>query len=252
MIITSAENPLVKYASSLKEKKYRDRENKFLAEGIFCVCDMEDASVIETVFVTENTLNNPKVSDFLKKTSEPIIVSDRVMARLSDTVTPQGIVAVIKKNVNDLPPIGAAIILDGIKDPGNAGTIIRTASAIGYKNILAVDSVDMYSPKVVRSTMGGIFRVNVKEYSSRDRMLSDLVDYKIYALDMAGENIFSFTPDTQNFALCVGSEALGISVEVRQSADNLLSLPMNGSMESLNASVAAGIAMYMLKKKDLF
>ena len=250
MIITSTDNPIIKSVAALKEKKYRDRENKFLAEGIFTVCDIPDVSLIDKVFVTETALTDKKVSDFLLKMPEYVVVSDRVMNKLSDTVTPQGIIAVIDKPAIPEKFSGACVVLDGIKDPGNAGTIIRTAAAIGYENVLAVNSADLYSPKVVRSTMSGIFHAKAREYANHEDLLDDLKDYSVYVLDMAGKNIFDFAPDTDNFAVCVGSEAHGVSKALFDRANESLSLPMNGKMESLNASVAASIAMYLLKKKD--
>ena len=137
-------------------------------------------------------------------------------------------------------------MLDCLQDPGNLGTVIRTANAAGYGEIYLINCTDAYSPKAVRASMGGIFRVSV--YSgSREEVLENLKDIPLICADMDGENIFEFTPP-KKFCLCIGNEGGGISAEVSSRAAYTVKIPMRETCESLNAAVSAGIAMYALKK----
>ena len=164
------------------------------------------------------------------------------MKLLSETVTPCGILAVVRKNTADKNIDGNVVILDGISDPGNFGTIIRTCAALGIKNILAIESVDYTSGKVVRSSMGGVFRTDIIE-CSREEALEIVKDYNLYALDMDGENIFGEFKPQRPYALTVGSESKGLSRIFRDKA-SIVALPMSGDMESLNAAVSLSVALY--------
>ncbi|MFR1983987.1 MAG: TrmH family RNA methyltransferase [Christensenellaceae bacterium] len=140
----------------------------------------------------------------------------------------------------------SCLLLDGVSDPGNMGAIIRTANAAGYGEIYLVGCTDPYSPKSVRASMSGIFFVKIYT-GTREAVLEALSGLPILAADMDGENIFSFRPP-EKFALAIGNEANGISEEVFRKAQHKLKIPMRAAQESLNAGIAAGIAMYLLKK----
>jgi len=240
LAITSVANPKVQYIRKLADKKFRDQEGVFLAEGRNLVKDIPDNIHIVAYYVSENHLED--VRQILRENVEIVLLSDRIFNSVSDTVTPQGVIAIVEKPKEQLISANRLMVLDGISDSGNLGTIIRTASATGYKDIVLLSSADPFSPKSVRSSMGGVFSVRIHQLSYEDFLN---MDYPIYLLDMAGENIFEFLPKDK-FALVVGSEAKGASEIIRTKAEKILSLPME-SMESLNASISASVAMYVLK-----
>ena len=144
------------------------------------------------------------------------------------------------------------LVLDRISDPGNLGTIIRTAAATGFRDIVLLECADPYNPKTVRSSSGGIFYTDFYPLEF-DEFCEVCQKYKtkIYIADMNGENVFKFDNKTENYALVIGSEGSGVSDRVRKIADQVLSLPMKSQMESLNAGVSASVIMYQLKKEQL-
>ena len=196
---------------------------------------------IERVFVSESYRGEADDS--------AIRVSDEVFARLSDEKTPQGILCVVKIPEKSLcPPRESCLFLDGISDPGNMGAIIRTANAAGYRELYLAECTDPYSPKSVRASMSGVFFVNLYT-GTRKEILSALTGVPIFAADMDGENIFSFSPP-EKYVLAIGNETNGISEEVFKAAEYTIKIPMQASQESLNAAVSAGIAMYVLKREQ--
>lgn len=240
MIITSKNNPVIKKYSSLKDKKFRREYGLFLIEGYKMVREaVRGGYDVESVIAAES-YKGETFGDNV------ITVSDALFAALSDEKTPQGIMAVAKIPFSPLrPPKGSALLLDGIRDPGNMGGIIRTANAAGYKEIYLVDCTDPYSPKSVRSAMSGLFFVELFTGERKD-VLSALDGVPIISADMAGEDIFAFAPPPK-FVLAVGNEANGLSDEVKAKSAYTVKIPMDATAESLNAGVSAGIAMYMLK-----
>lgn len=240
MILTSRNNPLIKEMAALKEKKGRKEQGFFLAEGVKMVSECKRSGLeIGRTFVSES---------YRGETDEnAICVSDEVFAFLSDEKTPQGILCSVRIPKPSLcPPKESCLLLDGVSDPGNMGAIIRTANAAGYGEIYLVGCTDPYSPKSVRASMSGIFFVKIYT-GTREAVLEALSGLPILAADMDGENIFSFRPP-EKFALAIGNEANGISEEVFRKAQHKLKIPMRAAQESLNAGIAAGIAMYLLKK----
>lgn len=240
MILTSRNNPLIKEMAALKEKKGRKEQGFFLVEGVKMVSECKRSGLeIGRTFVSES---------YRGETDEnAICISDEVFAFLSDEKTPQGILCSVRIPKPSLcPPKESCLLLDGVSDPGNMGAIIRTANAAGYGEIYLVGCTDPYSPKSVRASMSGIFFVRIYT-GTREAVLEALSGLPILAADMDGENIFSFRPP-EKFALAIGNEANGISEEVFQKAQHKLKIPMRAAQESLNAGIAAGIAMYLLKK----
>ena len=167
------------------------------------------------------------------------------MSAISDTKTPSGILCVVKPSKMDFNKGNNVVVLDGVSDPGNMGTIIRTCVACGVKDIFAINCVDYTSPKVVRSTMGGIFNVNVIP-ATYEELLDKLQGYNLLTLDMNGEDIFHLTKVKSPFGLIVGSEAHGVSKILKENCTTILSLPMVGPIESLNAAVSLSVALYTL------
>lgn len=236
-IITSISNSKVANVRKLiSSSEYRYECGMYVAEGANIVNDLP-AELIAEIYLTV------KAQDKLKNSfsGTKYFVSEKVMQAMSDTKSPSGILAICK-----MPKFGAvtdfacqAILADNLNDPGNMGTIIRTAVACGVENLLLYgDCVDVYSPKVVRASMGGIVHIIPTKIDNIARLNN------LFVLDMAGENIYNMPQLPKNFILVVGSEAHGVSQEVRKQASKTISLPMNAKMESLNAGVSLSIALY--------
>lgn len=237
--ITSVSNAKIQEIKKLlTSKSERHSSGKFIAEGVNIVKDIPNSFII-ALFMTEEAFDRYK--NIVDKCDNIYIVSDKVIACISDTKSPSGVVAVCKMECN-VADSDVCIVLDNLQDPGNAGTIIRTAVACGVSTIYYYgDCVDLYSPKVVRSSMGGIFFVNCKKLNDKKDLNCDLV-----VLDMTGENIFFVKDIPKKFALLVGNESNGVSKEMLAQADKLISLPMSKNMESLNAGVSLSVALYNL------
>lgn len=246
MKLTSKNNPLIKETVALKEKKGRKEQGAFLVEGkkMATECAKSDFE-IERVFIAESY---ELESAFDEKITT--LVSDDVLRFLSDEKTPQGIVCRVKTPVRSLcAPRGKCLLLDGVSDPGNVGTIIRTANAAGYRQVyMTEDCADPYSPKSVRASMSGIFFTEIYR-ATRAEILSVFADTPILAADMGGVNVFQFDAPAR-FALAIGNEANGLSDEVERVAAYTVKIPMEATQESLNAAVAAGILMYALQRGD--
>lgn len=239
MILTSKSNPLIRETISLKEKKGRRETGLFLVEGTKMAAECRRSALeIERVILSESYAG--------EEYGEAVRVSDELFRVLSDEKTPQGILCRVRIPKRRLAlPTGCCLLLDGVSDPGNMGAIIRTANAAGYSQLYLADCTDPYSPKSVRASMSGIFFTELY-IASREEIFSALSGVPIYAADMYGENIFGFSPSGK-FALAIGNEANGISEEVFRRAERTLRIPMQSEQESLNAAVAAGIAMYALR-----
>lgn len=251
MVITSTSNEQIKKLIQLKEKsKVRKTTGTFTVEGkkMFVEIPAED---LVSVYVSETFL---KENGELVKDKKYQIVSDQVFKKISDTVTPQGIVAVVKQKSYSIDYIiekrnkekSCIVVLDRLQDPGNMGTIVRTGEAAGISGIImSKDSADIYNPKVIRSTMGSIFRVPFSIVDDLAAAVDTLKDNGIttYAAHLKGE-LYNSGSLTNDCALLIGNEARGLSGEISAKADKLIKIPMRGKVESLNAAVATAILMY--------
>ncbi|MDD6995251.1 MAG: RNA methyltransferase [Candidatus Borkfalkiaceae bacterium] len=253
-IITSKNNPFIKEAVSLKDKKGRKERGLFLAEGEKMTAECLAAHRrIGRVFFAENYAGKyaERIRSLLKENGvaedKIIRVSQAVFDCISEEKTPQGVLCEVKIPENKpKPPEGDALLLDGVADPGNLGTIIRTANAAGFNEIYLVNCADAYSPKCVRASMSGIF-FTLPYSVSREEALRLLRGVPVVAADMGGQNVFSFSAP-EKIALAVGNEANGLSEEVRRAAAYTVSIPMRAAQESLNAGVAAAVCMYALRR----
>ena len=245
MVITSTTNPLIQKIKSLKDKEARSLYNEFILEGENIVKDIPDISLVDYIFVDQSKIDDYRY--IIEKYNKNIVyeVPAKVMGAISDTKTPSGILAVSKKPEYKEEKCKSVVVLDGVSDPGNMGTIIRTCVACGIKDIYAINTVDAFSPKVVRSTMGGIFEVNVIP-TTYEELFEKLQGYNLLTLDMNGKDIFKENNITKPFALVVGSEAHGVSKVLKDNCTQVLSLPMSGKIESLNAAVSLSVALYTL------
>lgn len=239
MLITSPDNPKILEAAKLADKKFRRATGKYLIEGVKLVRDaICHGANIEELFVREDAVYQ---AEFVDATT----VSARAFAKLADTVNSQGLCAVVRRKENKLvSPCGNCLVLDGLQDPGNVGTLIRTAVACGFGDIYAANCVDLYSPKVIRSAMSAHFCANLHE-ATIEEVMAVLDGVTKVAADMSGNNLFEMQL-IEPIALIVGNEGNGLSDYVREHADMTVSLPMANSFESLNVAVAGSVIMYRI------
>lgn len=240
MVITSLNNAKVAEVCKLLDKKYRKSTGMYLIEGERLVRDaVSFGAQICDVFVKESAQ-----SKFCFENQT--VVADKVFAKMSDTVSSQGVLAVVQKpNAEKAPPKGNCLVLDGLQDPGNVGTLVRTAAACGFSDVFAVNTVDMFSPKVLRSAMSAHFCVNVRQVESIESVFQSLSDFQIVAADMQGKNVFS-TEFHGKIALVLGNEGNGLSQFSKLNAHSVVSLPMQNNFESLNVAVAGSVIMYQI------
>lgn len=245
-MITSRSNAFIKSVRALKDKKERDKSGLFAADGAKLVREaFISGQDIFAVIGTEKGLS--LVSDIDLSAIKTETVTEDVFKSISEEVTPQGVVAIIKKPRRELrSPVSDCLFLDGVSDPANVGAIIRTAAATGFCDVYIADGADAYSQKAIRSSMSGIFRVNV--LAGKREELAEYINVPAYVADMGGEDPFSVRRNG-NVCLIVGNEAHGVSDVMKKRADRTLGLEMQNGMESLNVSVAAGVLMYALTKK---
>ena len=248
-IITSLDNPMVKEARSLNEKKFRRFYGKFLIDGEKLVSEAVCGALeVDKIFVDAEKMSN--FNQILERTSAKVVpVSKKVMAALSENVTPQGIIAEVfmRETGEFMPEKGQPIlILDRIQDPGNLGTIIRSAAATGFSTVVLIDTADAYSPKVIRSSSGGIFYLDIFRMSEIEIInFCERENIPLLIADMSGVNIFKAGSFGKNFALVIGNEGQGVSQNFKDRG-RCVSLPMKSQMESLNAGVSASVLMYIL------
>lgn len=241
-IITSKANSVVKNAKKLHQKKYR--KSAYLIEGWHLFEEAVQAGVtIEKVFALES------YQDQLAAFPQTVWVSEEILRDLADTQTPQGIVAVIQKEEVGLPDLhqGKYLFLEDVQDPGNVGTMIRTADAAGFTGVIVSDkSADIYSLKTLRSMQGSHFHLPIY----RMPLTSFVEEAKKSDLPILATTLSRDSKDyrelssLENFVLVMGNEGQGISSVMAESADQLVHIGMKGRAESLNVAVAAGILMF--------
>lgn len=253
MVITSKDNDTIKFLKKLKDKKYRDQENAYIIEGAKLIKEAIQENIkIKMIILcdgcsTENAIDSDLKYEIAKY--ECICVSEKIFLSLTNVVNPQGILAVVEKNSNsneidyndDL-----FLILDDLQDPGNMGTILRTADSINLKQIIvSKGSADVYNPKVVRSTMGAIFRIKVIESDDLSKTIKEMKKHKIKVVATSLQTDKSiYDISYEKTAIVIGNEANGVSERVFETVDEKVKIPMAGKTESLNASVATAIVLY--------
>lgn len=243
-IITSKANSVVKNAKKLHQKKYR--KSAYLIEGWHLFEEAVQAGVtIEKIFALES------YRDQLAAFPQTVWVSEDILFDLADSQTPQGIVAVVQKEEvgqSDLSQ-GKFLFLEDVQDPGNVGTIIRTADAAGFTGVIVSDkSADIYSLKTLRSMQGSHFHLPIYRMSSQ-RLLEKAkkAGIPVLATTLSKDSVdYRELPPIENFVLVMGNEGQGISSLMAESADQLVHISMKGQAESLNVAVAAGILIFHL------
>lgn len=248
--ITSAKNPLIRQMKALNQRKGREAQGRFLVEGEKMIREALGCGLILREVLAEE--DRAAFAEALAAGgAQAYSVPRSLLTAVCDTMTPQGVCAAF-----DVPaplPIDRApqriVALDGVQDPGNVGTIWRTADAAGFGGLLCgAGCADLLSPKVQRAAMGSGFRVPFMLSDNLSETLLSLRDrgYTVVASDLHGEDFYARRDPGDRFVLVIGNEARGISEGVRGAADMRVKLPMRGGAESLNAAVAAGIMMYGL------
>ena len=256
MIITSKDNEIVKYIKKLREKKARDEFGEFIIEGTKMIEEAVREKVkIKMVVVCEELNQSPIPKDVLYKIAKEkvIYVNDKIFKTLTDVTTPQGILAIVEKNIRTEIDYSKDLylVLDSIQDPGNMGTILRTADSIGLNQIIvSKGNIDCYNSKVIRSSMGSIFRVNVVEVEDLPKTIKEMKKHKlqILATDLSA-NCSIYDVDYKKSVIVIGNEGNGVSKDVLNLADKKIKIFMNGKTESLNVAVATGIILYNAIRK---
>lgn len=265
-VIESLENSKIKLAVKLHSKKYRDKESLFLAEGIRLVeMAVKSDWNIRYCIVTEKAAEVPRVKDIIAQAGQKAIavyaVNERIYEKACDTVTPQGILAVMEKKIYGLEDLttkeALILVMDGVQDPGNIGAMIRTADAAGLGGIVALTgSVDVYSEKVVRSSMGSLFNIPMVTGVSEEQFVNHAGKNNLRLLVTALDDkaILHYEADySGSCALVFGNEGNGVSDTVLKAADETVFIPMRGGAESLNVSTAAAIVTYeALRHRDYY
>lgn len=238
MVITSTENSKITLAAKLGDKKFRRSSGLYLIEGERLVRDaIKHGADLQEIFVKESAAD--------KFSFNATVVADKVFAKMSDTVHSQGVLAVVRQPVPKGQVQGNCLVLDGLQDPGNVGTLIRTAAACGFSDVFAANCVDVFSPKVVRAAMSAHFCVNLWRCDTAEEAFAQLPNHILLAADMGGANVFQ-----ENFsgkiALILGNEGNGLSEISLRRATQLVSLPMQNNFESLNVAIAGSVIMYKI------
>lgn len=264
-MISSASNAQMKHLVKLQEKAAaRREEHVFVCEGrkMFEEVLYYDKKSIVKAYVTERFLEAAKEGDgalLIEQLSQIDyeVVTEAVMKEAAQTVTPQGVLAIVRQPEYTLEQMIKGdrvrlLLLESLRDPGNLGTIIRTAEGAGMSGvILNAESVDIFNPKVIRSTMGAIYRVPFLYVQDFYGLLKDLKQQEIavYAAHLAGSVEYDTVEYPKKLALMIGNEANGLTEQAAELATSRIRIPMEGKVESLNAGVAAAILMYETKRQ---
>lgn len=245
-IIKSLQNEQIKSFARLKEKKYRDETGLFLVEGEHLVRMALEANCLTTLLVAEEELEN--YLDIIDEETT-IIVTESIINKLSFTKTPQNIMGIAKQNTFDKKDCNRVLVLDTLQDPGNVGTLIRSALAFNYDKIYVSEStVDVYNEKVIRASQGAIFKINVvkKELNDIYRLLKKN-EFDIIVTSLTNNSIYlEELEKKERFAIVLGNEGNGVSEVSLKNASRVVKIRMSDKIDSLNVAVAGSIVMYNL------
>ena len=257
-MITSTSNVQIKQIIALlKKSKERKEQKAFVIEGRKMFEEIcQDTSRVVKAYFSDSYVKE----QYAGKTMPEVpyeIVADSVFDAMAETVTPQGVLAIVKMpeySLNDMiSEAGTLVLLENLRDPGNLGTIIRTAEAAGVSGVLlSRESVDIYNPKVIRSTMGAVYRVPFLYVEDFMELLHQLKEQnvRLLAAHLKGEKTFDKADYSGKVGILIGNEANGLSEEAAALAGEKVLIPMAGSVESLNAAVAAALLMYEAFRKQ--
>lgn len=260
MELTGLQNPMVKAAAELKQKKYRQQQGLFLAEGLRTVEEAVRYGAVQSIFYTaiEDDRTRAVLEEAAAKQIKLVCVSDKVLKKIADTEKPQGIIAVCEMRSKRLDEFLASgkmlLVLDRVTDPGNIGTMLRTADAAGVGGLLLLQGcADIYAPKTVRASMGSLFHLPVLSGLSEELLVQAArkAGYELLVTCLDGaDNLYK--ADLQGrLAFVMGNEANGVSPALLAAADKRVFIPMQGRAESLNVAMAAGIVMFEALRQKL-
>lgn len=239
MIISSLENKEIKRLIKLKEKKQRDIDNEFLVEGEHLVEEAYKSNLLKKIILIEENDNYSSI--------DKIVVTKEIMKKITTLDTPPNIMGLCRKK-KEIEIGNKVLILDDVQDPGNLGTIVRSAVAFNIDTIiLSNNTVDLYNNKTIRSTQGMLFHINIvrKELKEEIKRLKDNL-YTIYTTDVESGKDIKKINVPKKYALIMGNEGNGVSLDIKQLADEKIYIKTNKSVESLNVGVATSILLYEL------
>lgn len=241
-IITSTDNNEVKALVALQEPKERRLQKKYIAEGLRTCTTIAQHHTLLHWYVTENMLE--RVQDICPDDNMVTLVNNAIMKKMSTAHTPSGVLAVFE--IPEQPKMAPqpGLVLAEIADPGNMGTLLRTCAALNKKTVIVIEGTDPWSPKVIQASAGAIAQLHIMQLSWQE-LITRKGTLKLYGLVPTGGKAVK-NVSSQDALLVVGNEAHGLSAAQQKDCDDLLSLPMPGETESLNAAVAGSIALYML------
>ena len=253
-MISSETNQQVKDIIKLqKQAKYRNKTSLFITEGIKMISEAACSGSLVKIYISKSIMEGRKdIPEKLLKEYPYEIVSDKVFSHISDTVTTQGILGIAKQPVYNIEDIlnderHMWLLLDDVRDPGNLGTILRTAEGAGMSAvIMGKGTADLFNPKTVRSTMGAIFRMPFVYVDDITEIIKQIKDngYSVYGTAMKGSITYDMADYTKGAGIVIGNEANGIQDSVLECITGSINIPMDGKLESLNAAVAAAVVMY--------
>lgn len=255
--IQSKDNKTIKHIISLQQRKYRQKFGEYMVEGIRAVTDIGKKDCLRSILIRES--KRSELEPLVEKgftISSVYVVQDPIFDKIEHSVNGQGILGIAKKCVNDLHSLivedGLYVALDGVQDPGNLGTIIRTAVAAGAKGIfLLKGTVDPYNEKCVRSTMSALCNIPIFE----DVTLSEFYDFikdntiKTYVTSLENAKPYHTISYAKRTMIILGNEGNGVSREIIEMCDQAITIPMYGDIESLNVSIAAALCMYKVREQ---
>lgn len=255
--IQSKDNKTIKHIISLQQRKYRQKFGEYTVEGIRAVTDLGKKGFLRAILIRES--KRSELEPLVQKDftiSSVYVVQDPIFDKIEHSVNGQGILGVAKKCINDLHSFivedGLYVALDGVQDPGNLGTIIRTAVAAGAKGIfLLKGTVDPYNEKCVRSTMSALCNIPIFE----DITLSEFYDFikdnsiKTYVTSLDNAKPYHTISYAKRTMVILGNEGNGVSKEIIEMCDQAITIPMYGDIESLNVSIAAALCMYKVREQ---
>lgn len=255
--IQSKDNKTIKHIISLQQRKYRQKFGEYTVEGIRAVTDIGKKDFLRSILIRES--KRSELEPLVQKgftVSSIYVVQDPIFDKIEHSVNGQGILGIAKKCVNDLHSFivedGLYVALDGVQDPGNLGTIIRTAVAAGAKGIfLLKGTVDPYNEKCVRSTMSALCNIPIFE----DVTLSEFYDFikdntiKTYVTSLENAKPYHTISYPKRTMIILGNEGNGVSREIIEMCDQAITIPMYGDIESLNVSIAAALCMYKVREQ---
>lgn len=247
-IIRSKNNKTFQLIKSLNKKKFRVLNRLYLVEGIKMSQEANELKLIEMLIIREADIH--LIETLFKDIEEDriIVLADKLFDEITNMQNSEGVMSVVKiTEFKEEISAKRVLCLDGIKDPGNMGTIIRSAESFGFHEIILTNEcVDIYNPKTLRASMGSVFRIKFKYLETVD-ILKLRGEYRLYTTSLRDSILLDDAPKDEKIILVIGSESHGVSREFIESADLLVRIPMNGELESLNAAIAASITMYVFR-----